>query len=76
MKYRVIPFIGKIKGKQTSGDVSDQLEDLLNEGAKEGWEFVQVNNVNIEVQPGCIKGLFGATASYVHYDMAVFKKPD
>ncbi len=76
MKYRVIPFIGKVKGKQTSVDVSDQLETLLNEGAKEGWEFVQVNNVNIEVQPGCLKGLFGAKAQYVHYDMAIFKKPD
>ncbi len=74
MNYRVMPFIGKIKGRQTAVDVSDQFETLLNEGAKDGWEFVQMSNVNIQVQPGCLKGLFGATADYVRFDMAVFRK--
>ena len=72
--YRVIPFIGKIKNKQTATDVSDQLETLINEGAKEGWEFDQLNNVNIEVQPGCLAGLFGAKVAYTRFDMVVFKK--
>lgn len=74
MKYRVIPFIGKIKNSQSAKEVSDQLESLLNQGAQEGWEFVQINNVNIEVQPGCLAGLFGAKADYVRFDMAVFRK--
>jgi len=74
MKYRVLPFIGKIKGSQSAKDVSDQLEVLLNQGAKEGWEFVQINNVNIEVQPGCLAGIFGAKADYVRFDMAVFRQ--
>ncbi len=74
MKFRVIPFIGKIKGSQSAKDVSDQLETLINQGAQEGWEFVQINNVNIEVQPGCMAGIFGAKANYVRYDMAVFRK--
>jgi hypothetical protein len=75
MKYRVLPFIGKIKGSQSAKEVSDQLETLLNQGGQEGWEFVQINNVNIEVQPGCIAGLLGAKADYVRFDMAVFRKP-
>lgn len=74
MKYRVLPFIGKIKGNQSATSVSNQLEDLLNQGVKEGWEFVQINNVNIEVQPGCIAALFGAKANYVRFDMAVFRQ--
>jgi len=74
MKYRVVPFIGKVKNNQSSKDVSDQLEQLLNQGAEEGWEFVQINNVNIQVQPGCLAGVMGAKAEYVHYDMAVFRK--
>lgn len=74
MKYRVIPFIGKIKSSQSAKDVSDQLEVLINQGAQLGWEFVQINNVNIEVQPGCLAGIFGAKADYVRYDMAVFRK--
>lgn len=74
-KYRVLPFIGKVKGKQGAKDVSDQLEAMINEGARAGWEFEQVNNVNIEFQPGCIAGLLGQKASYVRFDMVVFRKP-
>lgn len=75
LKYRVMPFIGKIKRGESSDEVSNQLEALINEGANEGWEFAQVNNVNIEVQPGCLAGLFGAKADYVRFDMVVFKRP-
>ena len=71
--YQVIPFIGKIKGKQNANDVSDQLETLINKGEKEGLEFVQLGAVNIEVSPGCIAGLFGAKVAYTHFDMAIFK---
>ena len=74
MQYRVMPFIGKIKSNQSAVEVSKQLESLINEGARNGWSFVQVNNVNIEVQPGCLAGLFGATADYVRFDMVVFNK--
>lgn len=35
MRYRVMPFIGKIKSSQSAVDVSNQLEALINEGAKE-----------------------------------------
>jgi hypothetical protein len=73
-KYRVIPFIGKIKGNQNAVDVSNQLEAIIDEGVKEGWEFDQLNNVNIEVQPGCLAGLFGAKVDYTRFDMVVFKK--
>lgn len=71
--YQVMPFIGKVKGKQTANDVSNQLEALINEGEKSGLEFVQLGAVNIEVQPGCIAGLFGAKTSYTRFDMAIFK---
>jgi len=74
MLYRVMPFIGKIKNNQSAVEVSNQLEALINEGAKEGWKFEQVNNVNIEVKPGCLAGLFGAKEEYVRFDMVIFKK--
>ena len=73
MRYRVMPFIGKIKSNQTAAEVSNQLEALINEGAKDGWQFAQVNNVNIEVQPGCLAGFLGAKADYVRFDMVIFK---
>ncbi len=72
-RYQVMPFIGKIKGNQSAIDVSNQLEALLNKGAENGLEFVELSSVNIEVQPGCLAALLGAKASYVRFDMAVFK---
>lgn len=72
-RYQVMPFIGKIKANQSAIEVSNQLEELLNKGAENGLEFVELSSVNIEVQPGCLAALFGAKASYVRFDMAVFK---
>lgn len=74
MRYRVLPFIGKIKSGQNAIEVSSQLEAMINDGAKEGWQFEQLSSVNIEVQPGCLAGIFGAKADYVRFDMAVFRK--
>jgi len=75
-KYRVLPFIGKIKGNQSADAVSAQLESLINDGAKNGFEFVQLGSVNIEIKPGFFAGLFGAKTDYTRFDMAVFKQDD
>jgi hypothetical protein len=72
--YRVSPFIGKIKGNQNATEVSSQLESAINQNAANGWEFVESTNVNIEVQPGCLAGLFGAKADYMRFDMLVFRQ--
>lgn len=73
-QYKVIPFIGRIKGNQTSVDVASQLESVINQYAAQGWEFYQLSDVDIEVQPGCIAGLLGAKVSYIRYDQLIFRK--
>jgi hypothetical protein len=73
--YKVAPFIGKIKSNQSAAEVSAQLESLINSHAAQGWEFVELGNVNIEVRPGCLAGLFGAKESYIRFDQIVFRKP-
>lgn len=72
-QYHVVPFIGRIKSNQSANDVSAQLEDLINQYASKGWEFYQLNDVNIEVQPGCLGRLFGAKASYIQFDQVIFR---
>lgn len=73
-QYKVVPFIGRIKGSQSAADVAPQLESIINQHAGQGWEFYQLNNVNIEVQPGCIAGLLGSKVSYVQFDQLIFRK--
>lgn len=72
--YKVVPFIGKIKSSQSAGEVSSQLESLINGHAAQGWTLDQIQSVNIEVKPGCLAGLFGAKEVYVKFDQVVFKK--
>lgn len=72
--YKVVPFIGKIKSNQTAADVSAQMQDLINSFAAQDWEYVSMENVNIQVQPGCLPGLLGAKESYIRFDQIVFRK--
>jgi ABC-type polysaccharide/polyol phosphate transport system ATPase subunit len=73
-QYQVVPFRGTIKGNQSSDDVAKQIESTINQYAAQGWEFCQLTDVNIEVQPGCLAGLLGTKASYMRYDQIIFRK--
>lgn len=74
--YKVVPFIGKIKAGGNAQEVAAQLQAAINLNATDGWEFHSFNDVNIEVQPGCLAGLLGAKAAYVQFDQLVFKRHD
>jgi hypothetical protein len=73
-EYQVVPFIGKIRNNQPPGEVSGQLQSLINQCAAQGWEFYELNDVNIEVQPGCLAGLFGAKTAYIQFDQVIFRR--
>jgi hypothetical protein len=72
-QYKVVPFIGQNRGRLSAHDVATQLESLISRHAAEGWEFYQLSDVNIEVRPGCIAGLFGASAQYIRFDQLIFR---
>ena len=73
-EYMVVPFMGKLKSRQTASDVSVQLQSLINQNASQGWELDQIQAVNIEVKPGCLAGVFGAKDVYIKIDQVVFRK--
>lgn len=73
-QYKVIPFMGKLKSGGNISEISAQLETKINEQAVHGWEFYQMNDVNIEVTPGCLPAVLGQKSSYVSYDQLVFRK--
>ena len=79
-EYKVVPFIGHLKSGffgsvEDASEVSKQLETLLQQQARVGWEFVTVNDVNIEIRPGCLAGLFGNKTAYAPMDQVVFRRP-
>ena len=73
-EYKVIPFIGQSKGSLSANDVAQQLESAIAQQTSAGWEFWQLSDVNVEVQPGCIAGLFGASVQYVRFDQLIFRR--
>jgi hypothetical protein len=73
-EYRVEPFIGQIKNKGSAHEVAAQLSEVINRFGKDGWEFCQVSDVNIEVRPGCLAGLLGSQTSYMRFDQIVFRR--
>ena len=74
VEYKVVPFIGKIKASGNTQEVAGQLQSAINQNATDGWEFHSFNDVNIEVQPGCLAGMMGTKAAYVQFDQLVFKR--
>lgn len=72
-EYKVVPFIGQSRGGLSATEVARQLEQEINAHAAQGWEFWKLADVNIEVQPGCIAGLFGARVQYVRLDQLIFR---
>lgn len=74
VSYKVVPFVCKIKGGQSADIISQELQTIIDRYVKDGWEFYQLGEVNIEVAPGCLAGLFGARAVYVKYDQVIFRK--
>ena len=67
--------MGAVKSGEGAAAVSAQLETAINSESAQGWEFYQLAEVNIEVSPGCLAGLFGAKAEYTKFDQIVFRRP-
>ena len=47
MNYKAVPFTARISQNDTTQQVAQQLENLINEYAQQGWEYVGFENVEI-----------------------------
>jgi hypothetical protein len=76
--YLVVPFVGRINtgflSTENAGTVSRQLQSLINRHSQQGWEFHSITKVGVEVAPGCLAILFGATTSYITFDQVIFRR--
>lgn len=71
--YKALPFKGNVS-ELDPNKVAAQLTILINSQNSDGWEFYQINSVNISVSPGCLASLMGSKDSDQKYDMAIFRK--
>lgn len=75
MDYKVVPFVAKISGNDSSANVANQLEVLINSMKSENWEYVGLEKVDtlIKGDSGCFG--YGATPDrFNSFMVAIFKK--
>lgn len=75
MEYKVVPFVASIDPRTgTSDQVAEQLENLINQGASGGWNYVRLESVTtyVHAENGCFNNKPGYTTAR---QMVVFSRP-
>jgi len=77
-EFLAIPFFPRISSaeisQRTAQEIANQLQQLINQNASEGWEFSHIDQINVVAAPGCLSSLFGAKAGVVTYNVAIFRR--
>ena len=74
-EYKVVPFVAVITQDKDSATAASQLELLIQSYAKNGWEYVRLENVETYIQgdAGCF-GIGATPPRATAYSMVVFKR--
>jgi ribulose bisphosphate carboxylase small subunit len=75
MTYKVVPFTAKITRADSSTTVAQQVQEIIDHGVAQGYEYVRMEGIETNVAPtqGCFG--FGAQPGYTtSYQMLIFKK--
>ncbi len=62
------------EGTQTGGIAATFLSEIVEHQAARGWEFFRVDEIGVQVNPGCLAALFGATTSHESYFVVTFRR--
>ena len=75
-----IPRTITVKAKELQGnEAADYLQSLTNQLAAEGREFFRVDEIGVEVEPGCLASLLalllGVKKTLIRYYVVTFRRP-
>lgn len=75
MNYKVVPFSASTSRKGSSSDIADQLQDMIDVHAQQGWAYFRMENVETYIQPsgGCF-GIGGQPGYSTSIQVLVFKQ--
>ncbi|MEM5368965.1 DUF4177 domain-containing protein [Paraburkholderia azotifigens] len=73
---QVPPNIAVRAREHRGNEAAAYLEGVVNEHARDGWEFYRVDSIGVNVQPGCFDALFGRKAQSATYYVVTFRRPD
>jgi hypothetical protein len=78
MQYKVIPFVANISPGDNAGTAAGQLAALINREGADGWEYLRMESLEININDPGTEGCFGfgstpPTHQVTRYDMVVFR---
>lgn len=71
---QVPPNISVEVQNHTGNVAAAYLQTIVNKYAKEGWEFQRVDEIGVQVNPGCFDSLFGKKTEVYSYYVVTFRK--
>lgn len=75
-KMQQVPPNISIESKGRKGnEAATYLEVVVNEQARDGWEFHRVDPIGVQVRPGCLASLFGHKTEQSTYYVITFRRP-
>jgi hypothetical protein len=79
MKYsykmvQVPPNIEVTSKGQRGNEAATYMSDVVNQHARDGWEFYRVDPIGVNVKPGCIASIFGQKEVLYTYYVICFRK--
>ena len=72
--FKVVPFTANLNQSDKLNIAGQQLENALNHYSGLGYDYVRLEQLSINVKPGCLAAFFGGSATTILYDFIVFKK--
>ena len=74
-EYRMVQIPPTITVKPAAGnEAAIYLQSIVNENAAQGWEFIRVDTIGINVPPGCLTALLGGQSTTQHYYVVTFRR--
>ncbi len=71
---QIPPQVAIGEGSSSRGVAAKYLESVVNEYSELGWEFQRVDAIGVQVNPGCLGGLFGAQTQQFNYYVITFRQ--
>lgn len=59
---------------QRGQEAAGYLQNLVNQYAREGWEFYRVDSIGVVITQGCCAMFFGAKESMTEYYVVTFRR--
>lgn len=72
---QIPPAISVQAKAHTGNEAAAYLESVVNDMAGQGWEFLRVDAIGVQVQPGCLMVLFGQKTTETTYYVITFRRP-